>query len=159
MSKLTLTALGAILIFLLWSVVVGRGANKELGAYLGMWTGQLSSDDLKMTGYLRLKGANKQFEMHLEGPQQAVDVTGTWALEKASSLVLRATDVKIDDFGGAAKRDPNKPYLDNGDLREAYASPFVLKLTQNKETLESLPLQIGGARFTHRFDRTFGNVR
>ncbi len=159
MTRITWIVLAALLIFGLWSVFVGRGANKELASYLGMWTGTLASDTQSMKGYLRIKGANKQFELHLEGPQQTVDVTGTWVLDKPTTLVLQGSDIKIDDFGGAAKRDPNKPYLENQEITSTYSKPIALNLSADKEKLTSLPLQLGGVKFTHEFKREFGKVR
>jgi hypothetical protein len=162
LSRTTWIIIVALMAVGLWTVVVGRGANKELAAYLGMWNGKLSAPDLPthgMKGYLRIKGSHKAYEMHLEGPQQTIDITGTWMLEKETTIVLTATDIKIGDFGGASKRDPNKPYLDNTLVRAAYGKPLAFNLSPDKETIVSLPITIGEARFSHEFKRTFGNVR
>ncbi len=159
MSRITIAVLLGLLVFGLWSVAARRGSNKELAAYLGMWSGQLSSDKIAMKGYLRIKGTHKQFEIHLEGAQQTIDIVGSWSLKDDHTLVLQTGDVTIDDFGGAAKRDPNKPYIDNQQLRNAFSKPLVMNLSASKERLTSLPLLINSVRHMCEFERTFGNVR
>jgi hypothetical protein len=141
------------------SVYIGRGANQELRAYLGMWNGGLTVGTNTMKGYLRLKGSRRQFEMHLEGRQQEIDLAGIWTLDNLKRISLKVESMKINDFGGEEKRDPNKPYLPNSAVNTAYAQPLQLDLSSDGESLTSLPVRFGELTGIHSFQKGFGKVR
>jgi hypothetical protein len=140
--------------------VLGRtNANQELKPYLGLWRGEFRVGKDLMTGYLRIKGSRKEADLHLEGIQQTIDVKGTWTLEKPRRISFKSNDIKIDDFGGAASRDPNKPYIPNESVMAGYARPIIFDLSADGEKLTSLPEPFGKATAVHEFTRTFGKVQ
>ena len=69
----------------------------------------------------------RRFELRLDGPQQGIVVKGTWKAERRG-LTLQPKEVKIDDQGGEDRRDPNRPYLDNTGVREAFSRDLPLNL-------------------------------
>ncbi|HSI72708.1 MAG TPA: hypothetical protein VK934_05985 [Fimbriimonas sp.] len=159
MSRLT-WAIVAILIALgLYGVYVNRSSNEELRNFLGMWQGKLNAGPQSMKGYLRFKGGRKEFELHLEAAQQEIDLKGNWTLVKPTQMELKVTDVKVNDFGGASKRDPNKPYIPNADVQSAYGKPLVFTLAPDKQTLTSLPITFGQLTASHEFKKTWGNIQ
>lgn len=134
--------------------------------FLGRWTGSfnVSSASQKMpikklarysmNGFVELyrsqirvlhskdERLKSKFVMHLDGEQETIDVTGQWELLN-HQMMLTATDIKIDDAGGEALRDPNRTFIAADDLRASLQNPFALDFSSAKNDLKSPLLQIG----------------
>jgi hypothetical protein len=91
--------------------------------------------------------------LEVSGQQEDIVVTGTWKLIKPTRVELTSSDVKINDFGGALKRDPNKPYIPNEDVTGAYGKPMILDLKNKGQSLDGLLMSIGNMTGTHQFQR------
>lgn len=120
--------------------VAGCG-DKNLTPFLGKWTGGLEVLRVKTGGdpkpyELRgdLQMYVRKFELNLTGPQQTVMVRGTWTYE-GKRVRLRANKMEFGDEGGEDKRDPNKAYLDPGDLRTFLGREQGLNLSNDKKRL------------------------
>jgi hypothetical protein len=124
-----------------------------------MWQGKLDAGPQSMKGYLRFKGGREEFEMHLEAVQQEIDLKGNWKLVNPNQMEMKVTDIKINDFGGAHKRNPDKPYIPNDVVQNAYAKGLVFNLSADKQKVTSLPVNFGSFSGVHEFEKTWGNVR
>lgn len=147
-------------------ILLGGCFSGEQVPFLGRWTGSfdVTSASQKMPikklarysmkGFVELyrsqirvlhskdERPKSKFVMHLDGEQESIDVTGQWELRNRQ-LMLTATDVKIDDAGGEALRDPNRTFIAADDLRASLQNPFALDFTAEKNDLKSPLLQVG----------------
>lgn len=140
------------------------GSNKDLLPYVGKWTGKFVVEEMtgggtaqervrnNLHGYLQLYRTKESYLLHMEGEQEIIDVKGTWQ-RKGSQIELKATEVKINDFGGEEKRDPNKMFIDPEKVREAYSRPMVLKLSEDKRSLSGPQTSIANLIGRHVFTR------
>lgn len=143
--------------------LVGGCSNSPRTYFMGQWVGGFEANSTKspfslaqhrLKGFLQLYGTKESFLLHLEGPQQTLDLTGTWEHKpKPERVILSVADIKIDDFGGEDKRDPNRPYLSEDKLRDTFRTPVSLRLSTDRLTLESLELPIEVTTFVGKFKR------
>lgn len=103
-------------------------------------------------GYIQVYIGRRRFTAHLAGEQQTMDVQGTWKRE-GDRLMLEFKELKFDDFGGEAVREPSKRFLAISELRKLYARPLVLDLSEDHRKLEGLPISVGGFAGRHVFSR------
>ena len=105
-----------------------------------------------LKGYLQLLAFKDQFNIHLEGRQQIIDVKGNWRLEPRQ-ITLQVTSIKFDDGGGAEKRNPNLPYIPAEDFKAAYAKEITLRIGKDKDrvTLTGPTLSMGSILGQHEF--------
>lgn len=155
MSKLVWILLAVVAIVMTALVAKNRTAHEDLRPYLGKWTGGFFADPADkhkdLPGYLQIYATHQTFKMHLEAEQQEVDIDGTWSLNK-KQVVLKPTQVKINDFGGANSRDPNLMYYPNPDVQDTYRKPIVLNPTADGKKLEGLLITMGPTEGEHKFD-------
>lgn len=151
-----------ILAVLLTVTYRARSANQDLRPFLGKWSGQFTPDSFRsgpdteedrrrsrLEGYIQVYATGRKFKMHLEGEQQAIDVTGTWT-SKEKRLNLTPLDVQIDDQGGEEKRDPNKKYIPAEAVRAAYSKPLTFQLAEDGKSLKGLPISLGEMIGSHQ---------
>jgi hypothetical protein len=144
---------------------VGCNPNQQYVPYFGKWDGALNILEIpdgpntpkdrereSLRGYLMIYGARQKFDLHLEGEQETLDITGQWRLEK-DRLTLKASKIDIDDQGGEAFRDPNRKFIPAPDLRQAYGKTIVLKLSPDKLKLTGLKISVGRRIAIHEFSR------
>jgi hypothetical protein len=154
-----------LLVVLLTLTMRAKNSNQDLRPFLGKWsgefkpesfrTGQGSEEDLRrsrLEGYIQVYATNRKFKMHLEGEQQAIDVTGTWTFEE-KKLNLTPLDVQIDDQGGEEMRDPNKKYIPADAVRATYSKPLSFRLGGDGKTLQGLPISLGEMIGSHRLEK------
>ena len=144
--------------------------------FLGRWSGAFEVDSASqkmpisklarynMKGFLMLYRSQfrvlnskddrpkSKFVMHLEGEQESVDVTGQWELIN-KQIQLTATDIKPDDEGGEALRDPNRTYIPVNDLEAALQKPIPCSFDATKTKLSSPLSQIGLLFGRYRFTK------
>jgi hypothetical protein len=140
-------------------------SNHDLIPYLGKWTGGFTVDSISgrpatpaaakrasLFGYVMIYAMRQTFKLHLEGAQEVLDLAGSWTLH-GHRLTLTTTDIKIDDEGGIASRDPNLPYIPSDDVHATYARALVLDLSANRQRLVGLPVSMGNSVGRHEFAR------
>ena len=129
--------------------------NRTEVPYLGRWTGRfvVESVDPKqpihdpgrngLHGSIQLYRTENRCAMHLEGEQEAIDVSGTWAL-RGRQIVLRFNKlVSMDDAGGIDLRDPNRAFIPTADLKATVSTPLGLNVGSGGKRLTSPAVQIG----------------
>ena len=125
--------------------LAGCGSEK-LVPYLGKWTGSFEPDSPKspyrMGCNLQLYATGEKFRMRVEGPQQAIEVNGTWTI-KRQTILLAPREVKIDDFGGVDLRNPNLPYLPAEAIQKAFGTALACRLSRDNKTATSISLNLG----------------
>lgn len=154
-----------VLVILLYVTAQSSCSNKELVPYLGKWTGGFivdsvspaarSATDLKrnnLRGFIQVYATRHSFKMHLEGEQEIIDLAGNWVL-KRQRLTLKVNETKIDDFGGADVRNPNRKFIPSDAIRDTYTRPIVLDLSPDKHRYEGLPMTMGNLIGRHQFTR------
>lgn len=94
-----------------------------------------------MEGYVMIHASGKSFALHLEGPQETLDTSGTWTYE-GKRVTLKPLKIDIDDMGGEALRNPNLPFIPTDALREAYLKPIVLELAKDKKHMNGLTFSV-----------------
>ncbi len=157
--------LGLLTILLLGLTVRATNANRDLLTYTGKWKGGFTVDSIttgpddeanrhrsRLQGYVQIYLSNRRFQLHLEGEQQGIDVDGSWTAD-GNRVTLKPREVKIDDQGGEAKRDPNKKYIPNEAVMAAYNRPLVLIQTPDKKGYEGLVVTVGPLLGKHRFTK------
>jgi hypothetical protein len=148
------------------AVLINRTAHSNLRPFLGKWNGGFEIQDIRgvgasnvqkraqeLRGFVVLYGSHQKFDLEVSGQQQDIVVTGTWKVIKPTRVELTSSDVKIDDYGGVLKRDPNKPYIPNEDVTSAYEKPIILDLTDKGQKLNGLLISMGDMTGTHIFER------
>jgi hypothetical protein len=131
--------------------------SKQDVPYVGRWDGQfmvsrllgktqvMSAKRNNWRGFVLLyrtrDDGGTRCQMHLENEQETVEVKGHWELVKRQ-VEITFNDIKIDDAGGLDMRDPNKSYLDSGEIRKALSVPLILNSTG--PTSLSSPLVVFG---------------
>jgi len=138
-------------------------SNKDIMPFLGKWSGgfnvqrvTVGADTPKdrerssLHGFVQIYATNRKFKLHLEGEQEALDLTGTWTFKK-NRMTLTTTDFAVDDQGGADMRNPNMKFIPADELRVGYTRPMVLDLSPDKKHLSGLPITIGGLVGKHDF--------
>jgi hypothetical protein len=173
MKKHSLIGFGSAISLLLLSTVTGCQQHREMMPYFGKWDGGFYVDvpesqragatknialkRFTMEGYLMLYATRDGFKLHLEGEQVVIDVDGTWAVTKNSRgedrISLRPKGFKIDDFGGADMRDPNKAYIPSLDIRDTYGKEMLLRPSKDRQKLDGLPLSLGKLVGVHLWKR------
>lgn len=115
--------------------------DRNLAPFLGKWSGGLEVLRVKTGGDPKpyeLRGDLQmyvhRFELNLTGPQQTVQVRGTWTYE-GKRVRLKATKIDYNDEGGAEKRDPNKAYLEPQDLQSFLGREQGLNLSKDGKRL------------------------
>lgn len=167
-----------LFLFLLISLT-GCQQHREMMPYFGKWDGGFYIDETEskragftaprlgktslplkrytMEGYLMLYATRDSFKLHLEGEQVVIDIDGTWAVTKNSRgedrITLKPKGFKIDDFGGADMRDPNKAYIPSLDIRDTYGKEILLKPSKDRQKLDGLPISLGKLVGTHLWKR------
>lgn len=129
-------------------------ANKDLIPFLGKWSGNFAVSrilkgpdtdkarkDWSMSGYVMIHASGRSFALHLEGPQETLDTSGTWVYS-GNRVTLNPLKIDIDDMGGEALRNPNLPFIPTDAVREAYLKPIVLELTKDKKHLNGLTISV-----------------
>jgi hypothetical protein len=152
------------LAFLTLLLLAGCGSKDAL-PYLGRWHGVFVVDKIRegsteqdrkregLRGSLQVYATNHSFKLHLEGEQEVIDGEGTWS-HVGTTVTLKFTTVKIDDEGGAEKRDPNLKFIPALDVHSAYQRSMVLHLSKNKQALGGLEVSIGHLTGHHLFTRS-----
>ena len=171
-TKSLIGSSGALSLLMLMTLS-GCQQHREMMPYFGKWDGGFYVDipessragaggkiPLKrftMEGYLMLYATRDGFKLHLEGEQVVIDVDGTWAVTKNSRgedrISLRPKGFKIDDFGGADLRDPNKAYIPSLDIRDTYGKEMLLRPSKDRQKLDGLPLSLGKLVGVHLWKR------
>ncbi|CAN5419607.1 hypothetical protein BH11ARM1_BH11ARM1_03930 [soil metagenome] len=165
LNRFTWILVALFAIFGTTMVLYNRNANSDLKPFLGKWNGGYVVTSIgpitdpnilkgnKLDGYVVIYGAEHKFAMELSGPQQDINVTGTWRIVKATRLELKSNGVKIDDFGGADKRNPNLPYIPNEIVSKVFDQPFVLDLADGNQKFVGLLNKFGNLTGKYEFDR------
>jgi hypothetical protein len=179
MKNYSLLALNGALGLVLAITLSGCQQHREMMPYFGKWDGGFYVDEAESTragfaaprlgkssialkrytmeGYLMLYATRDSFKLHLEGEQVVIDVDGTWSVTKNSRgedrISLRPKGFKIDDFGGADMRDPNKAYIPSLDIRDTYGKEILLKPSKDRQKLDGLPMSLGKLVGTHLWKR------
>jgi hypothetical protein len=165
MSRLNWIIFALIALVSTIMVFVNKTAHSELKPYLGKWNGGFEVFSIPGTenprlyklnslkGFVVLYAANMKFDLELSGEQQDITVTGTWKILRKGRVELSGKKIKIDDYGGDLKRDPNKPYIPNQDVTAAYSKPIILDLSKDGQRFTGLLISVGVLEGTHRFDR------
>ena len=138
-------------------------SNKDQIRYTGRWKGGFTVDAVqkgpdtpearhgqRLEGYLQVYLSGHRYKLHLEGQQQGIDIDGTWTAQ-GNRLTLTPKAVAIDDQGGEDKRDPNKPYIPNEAVLDAYNRPLVLAQSPDKKSFQGLKVTIGNLLGSHAF--------
>ena len=139
--------------------------SKDAIPYLGRWHGDfivdsvtppVSAKDMKreeLHGSLQIYATNLSFKMHFEGEQESLDAEGTWS-HVGTTVTLKFKSVKIDDEGGAERRDPNLKFIAPSAIHAAYQRNLVLHLSKDKKTLAGLEVTLGSLTGRHMFTRS-----
>lgn len=143
--------------------MLATNSNKDLVRYTGRWKGEFAVESItkgedteeartrnRLGGYLQVYLTGHKYKIHLEGLQQGIDIEGTWKAQ-GDRLTLTPKAITIDDQGGAEKRDPNKPYIANESVMEAYNRPMTLSQSSDKKKFQGLKMTIGDLLGEHRF--------
>jgi hypothetical protein len=133
-----------------------RGSNKDLVPFAGRWIGGFEPEENRqngLDGHLQVYLSGKKFKLHLSGPQQSVELDGTWTKEGDRRIVLRPASIQIDDGGGAEMRDPNKPFIPSDDIRSALTREIPLDLSSDGKALTGLTTSMGELAGKHEFGR------
>jgi hypothetical protein len=153
------------LLWLLPCLIAPAGcSDKKIIPLLGRWEGGFTAEqiagaqpkDIKrfdLKGYLMLYATEYRFKMHLEGEQEAVDLSGSWA-PKGAQVILTPKDESIDDYGGADVRNPNKRFIPIPLVKQAYSSPIVLNVAAGNKKLSGPLFSIGQLSGRHEFARS-----
>ncbi len=153
-----------LLPFALTLFLVGCG-SKDAIPYLGRWHGDLVVDktdragtdkDLQresLRGALQIYATDKRCKLHLEGEQETIDAEGNWS-HTGTTVTIKFTSVKIDDQGGADRRDPNLKFIAPVDIRAAYQRNLILHLSRDKKKLLGLEVTLGHLTGHHVFTRS-----
>jgi hypothetical protein len=141
---------------------VGCGDQKTM-PFLGQWEGGLDVDKVlkgpdtaedrrrhHLKGYIKIVLNKKKYDMHLEGEQQRIDVTGKWSYN-GRQLILEPTDVKFDDEGKAEGVNPNQKFVAPEELYNAYLKKLTFRISEDGKKLEGLTTSIAILEGTHRF--------
>lgn len=156
---------GVLLVLLIGFTVRASFSNQDLMPFTGRWKGGFTVDSIqkgsdtaddrhrsRLEGYVQVYLTGRKYVLHLEGEQQGIDVTGTWTA-KGDRITLQSKSVTIDDQGGADARNPNKKYIPNEVVNEAYSRQMVLVLSKDKHNLRGLKVSVGDLIGEHAFEK------
>jgi hypothetical protein len=139
--------------------------HRDLLPFIGQWKANFVVDKIKeggsdedrrregLRGFLQMYATHQSFKLHLEGEQEIFDAEGTWSHD-GDRVVLSFSSNKIDDQGGAEKRNPNLKFIPPSDLSSAFTRDMALRLSKDKKSMVGLETSIGHLTGHHVFTRS-----
>lgn len=142
--------------------------NKEHIRFLALWNGKFKVEKVltgpdspqdraryELKGYIKILSNKSEFWIHLEGEQQAIDIKGTYKIEKDRIQLRASSDTRIDDFGGEDKRNPNLKFIPIQALKDSYAKPIILDLSKDGLKLTGLTFTLGPVEGQYEFEKAY----
>jgi len=116
--------------------------DKQRTPVLGMWSGGFYTDKAEvLRGYLQLYKTGDKFKMRLATREQEMTFNGTWTIAKGR-VELQIADVEFENPTDEERKARGIRVFDSEKVREAFAKPIALDLTDQDKTLRGLTMTL-----------------